>query len=69
MATRLVGALAPFDPIKMQWTSYSESVNPLHSKATIKVRFAMPHPWESEQCCPSSWKLEKKSQLLMPPDH
>ena len=24
MATRSVGALAPFDPSKMQWTSYSK---------------------------------------------
>ena len=26
MATRLVGALAPFEPSKMQWTSYTERI-------------------------------------------
>ena len=26
MATRLVGALAPCDPSKMEWTSYSERI-------------------------------------------
>ena len=26
MATRLVGALAPFEPSKMQWTSYAERI-------------------------------------------
>ena len=26
MATRLVGALAPFEPSKMQWTLYAERI-------------------------------------------
>ena len=26
MATRLVGALGPFNPSKMQWTSYTERI-------------------------------------------